>query len=288
MTVLIDWPGQSPAPEKFVFLVSEKRPPICAEAVLAQEQLARGREELNALYVAMTRARSTLVISSVEPHRETTHSWWQRLQALMYPLSVVPAENEAEPPIDTDATLEDTFSLPVLPPLPITQYSAAPVAAAITESPLNARIGKAMHRLLEWGVVAFDGAPIPPAAVAAAAQEFALSPDQAQIAADMAQRIASGAGAWAWHPDFIAWQGNEVDMLYQGQALRLDRLVQRKDAEASGHWWVLDYKSAPTPQLQPELVSKMQTYRAAVQQAYPGAVVKTAFLTGDGRVVECY
>ena len=291
MTVLIDWPGQSPAPEKFVFLVSEKRPPICAEAVLAQEQLARGREELNALYVAMTRARSTLVISSVEPHRETTHSWWQRLQALMSPLSVVPAENEAEPPIDTDATLEDTFSLPVLPPLPTHLEglkSAAPVAVLAAESPLNARIGKAMHRLLEWGVVAFDGATIPPAAVAAAAHEFALSPDQAQIAADMAQRIASGAGAWAWHPDFIAWQGNEVDMLYQGQALRLDRLVQRKDAEASGHWWVLDYKSAPTPQLQPELVSKMQTYRAAVQQAYPGAVVKAAFLTGDGRVVECY
>ena len=104
----------------------------------------------------------------------------------------------------------------------------------------------------------------------------------------MAQRIASGEGAWAWHPDVIAWQGNEVDMLYQGQALRLDRLVQRKDAQASGHWWVLDYKSAPAPQLQPELVSKMRTYRAAVQQAYPGAVVKAAFLTGDGRVVECY
>lgn len=288
MTVLIDWPGQSPAPEKFVFLVSEKRPPICAEAVLAQEQLARGREELNALYVAMTRARSTLVISSVEPHRETTHSWWQRLQALMTPLSVVPSADEAEPPLDTSATPGETFSLPVLPPLPDTLQSTPQTAAAVAESPLNARIGKAMHRLLEWGVVAFDGAPIPAAAVAAAAHEFALSPDQAQNAADMAQRIASGEGAWAWQPDVIAWQGNEVDMLYQGQALRLDRLVQRKDAQAQGHWWVLDYKSAPAPQLQPELISKMQTYRAAVQQAYPGAVVKAAFLTGDGRVVECY
>ena len=286
MTVLIDWPGQSPAPEKFVFLVSEKRPPICAEGVLAQEQLARAREELNALYVAMTRARGTLVISSVEPHRETTHSWWQRLQALMAPLSVVPTETEDEPALNTDAISEETFSLPVLPPLPDTSQSSVLLAVAAAESPLNARIGKAMHRLLEWGVVAFDGAPIPAAAVAAAAHEFALSPDQAQHAADMAQRIASGKGAWAWQPDVIAWQGNEVDMLYQGQALRLDRLVQRKDAQANGQWWVLDYKSAPSPQLQPELVSKMQTYRAAVQQAYPGAVVKAAFLTGDGRVVE--
>ncbi len=286
MTVLIDWPGQSPAPEKFVFLVSEKRPPMCAEAVLAQEQLARGREELNALYVAMTRARGTLVISSVEPHRETTHSWWQRLQALMTPLSVVPTDTEAEPSATTSATPHESFSLPVLPPLPETLQASAPSVTVATESPLNARIGKAMHRLLEWGVVAFDGAPIPPAAVAAAAHEFALSPGHAQDAADMAQRIAGGEGAWAWHPDVIAWQGNEVDMLYQGQALRLDRLVQRKDAQAQGHWWVLDYKSAPAPQQQPELISKMQTYRAAVQQAYPGAVVKAAFLTGDRRVVE--
>ena len=288
MTVLIDWPGQSPAPEKFVFLVSEKRPPMCAQTVLAQEQMARGREELNALYVAMTRARSMLVISSVAPHRETTHSWWQRLQALMTPLSVVPTDAEVEPPQHPSATPDQTFSLPVLPLLPDAPQPAAQVTVAAAESPLNARIGKAMHRLLEWGVVAFDGAPIPPAAVAAAAHEFALSPGQAENAAQMAQRIASGEGAWAWQPDVIAWQGNEVDMLYQGQALRLDRLVQRKDAQAEGHWWVLDYKSAPTPQLQPELVSKMQTYRAAVQQAYPGAVVKAAFLTGDGRMVECY
>ena len=288
MTVLIDWPGQSPAPEKFVFLVSEKRPPMCAQTVLAQEQMARGREELNALYVAMTRARSMLVISSVAPHRETTHSWWQRLQALMTPLSVVPTDAEVEPPQQPSATPDQTFSLAVLPLLPDAPQPAAQVTVAAAESPLNARIGKAMHRLLEWGVVAFDGAPIPPAAVAAAAHEFALSPGQAENAAQMAQRIASGEGAWAWQPDVIAWQGNEVDMLYQGQALRLDRLVQRKDAQAEGHWWVLDYKSAPTPQLQPELVRKMQTYRAAVQQAYPGAVVKAAFLTGDGRMVECY
>ena len=178
------------------------------------------------------------------------------------------AAKGVEPPVATDA---ETATL-----------------TAMSADALSARIGKAMHRLLEWGVVAFDGAPIPPAAVAAAAHEFALSPGQAENAAQMAQSIASGEGAWAWQPDVIAWQGNEVDMLYQGQALRLDRLVQRKDAQAEGHWWVLDYKSAPTPQLQPELVSKMQTYRAAVQQAYPGAVVKAAFLTGDGRMVECY
>ncbi|MDP3310150.1 MAG: UvrD-helicase domain-containing protein, partial [Polaromonas sp.] len=57
MGVLVDWPGEEVAPKKFVFLVSETRPPACAVETLAEEQAARRREELNALYVALTRAR---------------------------------------------------------------------------------------------------------------------------------------------------------------------------------------------------------------------------------------
>jgi ATP-dependent helicase/nuclease subunit A len=204
----------------------------------------------------------------------------------MTPLSVVPTSEEAEPAADANVPTEETFSLSVLPALPDAVQSATPVAMSDAESPLNARIGKAMHRLLEWGVVTFDANPRTLAAVTAAGQEFSLSPLDAQKAAELARSIATGAGSWAWHPDVVAWQGNEVDMLYQGQALRLDRLVQRKDGSANGQWWVLDYKSAPNPERQPQLISQLQTYRAAVEHAYPGAMVKAAFLTGDGQVVE--
>ena len=65
-----------------------------------------------------------------------------------------------------------------------------------------------------------------------------------------------------------------------------DAAVQRKDAGHDGHWWVLDYKSAGAPQQQAALMAQMQTYRAAVQQIYPGSTVKAAFLTGQGRLVE--
>jgi ATP-dependent helicase/nuclease subunit A len=68
--------------------------------------------------------------------------------------------------------------------------------------------------------------------------------------------------------------------------LRLDRLVQRKDAGHDGHWWVLDYKSAGAPQQQAALMAQMQAYRAAVRKIYPEAPVKAAFLTGQGTVVE--
>jgi hypothetical protein len=57
----------------------------------------------------------------------------------------------------------------------------------------------------------------------------------------MAQRIRTGSGAWVWDPAVVDWQGAEVELSDQGQLLRLDRLVRRRD---TGDWWVLDFKSA--------------------------------------------
>jgi ATP-dependent helicase/nuclease subunit A len=102
----------------------------------------------------------------------------------------------------------------------------------------------------------------------------------------MAGRILQGAGAWAWDTHVVGWHGNEVELMYQGQPLRLDRLVQRKDANHAGCWWVLDYKSTHAPQEQPELVAQLRDYRAAVQAMYPDKVVKAAFLTAQGALIE--
>ncbi|MDB5744081.1 MAG: helicase/exodeoxyribonuclease subunit [Polaromonas sp.] len=292
MGVLVDWPGEAAAPRKLVFLLSEVRPPACAMPALAAEQAARQREELNALYVAMTRARHTLAISSIEPHRPTPDSWWRRLQERVAALDMAPGLESVALRVDTGATglapageppagaLADVFHLPELPVLAGTKTLAPPADALAPEDPANARLGKAMHRLLEWG------GPWTPAHVVAVGREFRLSPAQAAKALALAQCIVQGAGAWAWCDDAVAWQANEVDLVYRGQPLRLDRLVQRKDAGHEGQWWVLDYKSAPQPELQPALLAQMRTYRAAVQLIYPRSVVKAAFLTGLGTMVE--
>ncbi len=272
MGVLVDWPGEAAAPEKFVFLVSESRPPACALEALAAEQEARRREELNALYVALTRARQTLVLSSITPYREAAHSWWQRLATQV---EALPAP-VAQPLAWGDLLAQDC----------LLQLPAAPGASreAVTQKDVDletdlSRIGKAMHRLLEWG--AFSEPHI-----RAVQREFRLTPAQGGQAVAMAQRILSGAGAWAWDARVLGWHGNEVELFFQGETLRLDRLVQRRDAGHEGHWWVLDYKSAGTPQDQPELVAKMHNYRAALQALHHGQTVKAAFLTAQGAVVE--
>ncbi|MES2400805.1 MAG: UvrD-helicase domain-containing protein [Pseudomonadota bacterium] len=279
MGVLIDWPGEATAPKKFVFLVSESRPPACAVAMLEKEQAERAREELNALYVALTRAKNTLVVSSIEPHRETTRSWWRRL----YPIALeVAAPADVDVQANEDDTAGATFSIQELPELPALA-KVQPAVQKPDDDSDSARLGKAMHRLLELGV---RGDTLEASRTAAAiGREFGLKPAQLSEAVAMAERIRGGEAAWAWDSAVISWQGNEVELMHEGQTLRLDRLVRRRDADNDGHWWVLDYKSAHQPERSPEKVAQLQSYRAALQAIYPGADVRAAFLTGTGKLV---
>ena len=137
MGVLIDWPGEAAFPQKFAFLVSESRPPACAVQALAAEQAARQREELNALYVALTRARHTLVISSIEPHRETTDSWWQRLQKLADQLPVPALETAAAPAAEIDSSV---FYLPTLPTLLPAEVEVSAPSVASPAASIRKRI----------------------------------------------------------------------------------------------------------------------------------------------------
>ncbi|MET3494403.1 UvrD-helicase domain-containing protein [Variovorax boronicumulans] len=278
MGVLVEWKGSDSAPTRFVFLASEKTPPACAAGLLEEEQRARHREELNGLYVATTRARERLVLSSVRPARANEGSWWARLESAC-------EQTEADEPLvalPTDTGVP-SFLMKQMPLAPVAvDLPAATKAAEATRATVDARaaaFGEAMHRLLEWAV---PGEPLPSAHVRAAAREFMLDPQQARDAARLAERIRAGAGAWVWDDRRVDWHGNEVTLVHEGQTLRIDRLVRERD---SGAWWILDYKSAARPERDANLIAQMQRYRAAVQHAYPGATVRVAFLTGQGELV---
>ncbi len=274
MGALVDWPAEQDRPERFVFLLSESRPQSCVRPALAGELQARAREELNALYVAMTRARRVLAVSAREPHRATGRSWWQRL--IERAQAVSPQDLDAPTRLvaaaDGLAVGTRTVQLPVLPSLAASQQLAfAPV------EPLSnaARVGLAMHRLLEWGQVG-------PAQVRAAASQFRLDAVQAQAAKEAAVRILNGQGAWLWRSEQLLWQGSEVELIHEGSLLRLDRLVRHRD----GHWWVIDYKSHARPDTQAHLLLQLRTYAKAVSVLHPGQTVHAAFLTPQGHLIE--
>ncbi|MDR6152890.1 ATP-dependent helicase/nuclease subunit A [Acidovorax delafieldii] len=307
MGVLVDWPGEQPAPSAFIFLASESNPPPSAEATLAAEQQARSREELNMLYVAMTRAKHCLALSSVQPTNSAPGSWWNRLAPLVTEVDLQ-AQAAAAPGAEAAAPADaaETFTIPSLPALPEALQTArvhtaaglegdAPVAMpGDAESTPLSRQGDAMHQLLEQAGVA--GAPLaelrahgwPAVRLARLAADHDIIPAAAEQAARMAQAILAGEGSWAWDPALIQTAINEAPLHYQGQSLRIDRLVQRRAVQADdalAGWWVLDYKSATQPQRQQALVAQLQRYSEAVSALMPGEAVHAAFLTGDGRLV---
>ncbi len=279
MGIVVQWPGQSEAPTRFAFIASESRPPACNAAALDAERVEREREELNALYVAMTRAMTRLIISSVEPYMEPEVSWWRRLAPHCLQL---PAPEPVRGPlgdlVDASASGDPAmFQLKVIPALAAPPAQLLPQADPASEA---SRFGEAVHRLLErW---AGSDAGFSPSAVRRVAREFRLNPEQAQAAGAKARAILSGEGAWAWDAQAVDWQANEVPMQHAGVAMRLDRLVRRRD---TGQWWVLDYKTHSRPEDDEALVDQMRRYRAAVEAARPGEVVGSAFLTGSGRMV---
>lgn len=273
MGVLVDWPGTDPHPQRFVFLASEKAAPRCAQPLLEAERRARSLEELNALYVAMTRAANRLVVSAFEPHRGgSTTAWWDRLRPLATPLDAPP---ESANPIGAAADPWPLAVVPALTALP----EPLPVATLATDDEA-ARWGEALHRLLQWCPTPVGGFDWGDAHRLALQRGHGLTAAQATEAVAAARRMVGGPAAWAWDAQGLDHWGNEVEVLHEGRVLRIDRLVRER---ASGTWWVLDFKRHDAPHTVPDHREQMTRYGAALRAIHPGATVRLGFITAQGR-----
>ena len=284
MSMLVDWPSDAAAPTRVVFVAREKQPPICAKGLLEADQQARAVEENNALYVAMTRAADELVLSAHSRAGNKDDSWWSRLVAHA---QAVTAEQ-------TDALIDEAKQahnaqvaikrLPKWHARPVFA-NGVPSAKPTAEQDERARLGQAMHQLLEWLPAKLDAAATlwRPEQLQRVQSNWQLSGEALELAHKWAGNIAKGEGAWAWQDGVVGFAGNEVDIMFGGALMRLDRLVQRRD---TSEWWVLDFKSSHQPQLDDTLLRQLETYRAAVASIYQGQVVRSAFLTANGALVE--
>jgi ATP-dependent helicase/nuclease subunit A len=280
-TLLIDWPVEAEQPRRCAFVYSEAACPPSLVAVLEAERTARQREELNGLYVAMSRAKQQLVFSATEPSRRLAGpSWWDRIEPLAAALPL------------TDIDAADLA--PALPPpamlkvLPLAARSDPPASQpSLSRSPDTdaTRLGKAVHRVLEWAAVSSASSSADDLAdfAQAAAIEFAAP---AARVASLAQTILRSADcARFFHGPQLRWAGNEVPVSDGGELLRIDRLVRLEDAGAAV-WWVLDYKLQHAPQQLDAYRAQLLRYREAVRRMQPGDAVRCAFLTGAGAVIE--
>ena len=297
-TLLVDWPVEAPHPRRCAFVYNEARCPPSLTTLLDAEVAAREREEMNALYVAMTRAKQRLVFSATEPFQPPLRpSWWQRVQPFAVEVDVEPdgaAMSRAVVPG------RRAGSLRVLPkPTPVAVVAAGPAQLSLPFADERPRrdpaptappagdeqaraLGRAVHRFLEWA--AGDAAATPHAELAAAAAaEFGAAADT--VALHGAAMLRHPEGARFFVGPQILWSGNEVAIGDASDVLRIDRLV-RLDEAAGPTWWVLDYKLHHRPEELAPYRAQLLRYRAVVERAQPGEPVRCAFVTGEGRVVE--
>ena len=285
-TLLVDWPVEAERPRRCAFLYSEAACPSSLLALLDDEKRARQREELNGLYVAMSRAKERLVFSATEPSWRTPRpSWWERVAPLAAVWSSDPTRALAAQPGSAAAP---PATLQVLAPL----QRSDPAAGATLPLPSTARspdtdatrLGSAVHRVLEWATAAplARDVDLGPLAHAAAIEFGAAAEATEQLAHTI---LRSPAYAPFVEGPQLRWAGNEVPVSDAQEPLRIDRLVCLDGADGPV-WWVLDYKLQHAPQQLEAYRDQLLRYRAAVRSAQPGAAVRCAFVTGAGEVIE--
>ena len=304
-SLLVHWPVESTHPLCCAFVYAMSSCPPSLRRLLDDETTARQREELNGLYVATTRAKHQVVISATEPHGTPSGlSWWQRLESHATPWLPTPDHTAAaqtpqpdvhlqtlpmwRPPADESESVRSTRSDVLFAQTPSPE--APPIEG---QDDPNRRLGRAVHRVLEWATRVW-----PPVAAsldrlaAAAAQEF--STDAAAVRRVASSILGSRECQRFFDPDGLAWAGNEVSVSDGGELLRIDRLVQLRPTDADraanltvdGVWWVLDYKLSPAPEQHDAYRRQLDRYRRAVLRLQPAATVRCAFVTADGAVVE--
>ncbi len=268
--VLVDWPAEAPAPLAVAFVHKPSAMPASLHDTWARLQAEAAREERNGLYVALTRAREWLVVSRTPtPRAGAAASWWQLVapQATPWQPEPGPGALEAAPVV--------VAALPTWQPPPAAAEAAPRDAAA-------ARHGEALHRALEW---ASRSGTDRAAACSAAAAAFGLPVAGLERLRAAVDAVLDSASARRFF-DGVAWAGNEVSLVHDGELLRIDRLVALDDEHGRRTWWVLDYKLDATPERVAAYREQLARYRAAVAAAQPGDAVRSAFVTAAGRVVE--
>ncbi len=278
--VLIDWPVDLDAPRRVAFVADLASPCASLSDLRAQDQAAAQREELNALYVAMTRARDLLLFSRTPPRRDDPRtSWWTRT----VPHGRAWSLGDASPASHARAAT-GTVSVIELPKPPQKETTVLPAVPAV-EASQAAKLGRAVHRVLQW-VTATQQAVDFRVLAAAAAAEFDLPPAVTEVVASYARTIRSSPALQRFFdPAQLAWSADEFDIVSDGESLRIDRLV-RMGPEQRPSWWVLDYKLAFDAAADEALCRQLTRYRNAVQVLAGDAPVHAAFVNGDGALHE--
>jgi ATP-dependent helicase/nuclease subunit A len=277
---LVDWPPDAELPEHFsLFSRKDERGESRAHLFAQDEQLAE-REDMNLLYVAMTRAQQVFIASGVET-RADGDSWYRKLARAIddsgggahMPVSEVEEPSEYSAAIASVQNAQGAEAL------------RTPLRTGKRTDDLvdrRRRHGTLVHALLEKSV--------PPAAVSdrddlrdmlnVSEGEFDKLWKEAQMIVGAPQL------ARFFQPEHYVRAYNEFAYVSrQGELRRMDRVVELAD-----EIWILDYKTGDS--IDADNLSaaarpyrdQLEEYCAALSELMPGKPVRSALIFSGGLI----
>ncbi|MDD5330348.1 MAG: 3'-5' exonuclease, partial [Sulfuricella sp.] len=282
---VLDWPPESSRPRNF-FLYAGKRE--CArqwQPVFDAEAQLERREDLNLLYVAMTRARQALIVSGCASARKVEASWHGKITNALGEAAVIGAMPSVPGEPGRCEFIRTGRMNSALQEPAISSAAAIPTGNRITTRQTPAqRHGIRLHALLEWI------AP-PQPMIDRTWLQARLEADDAEFDAlwqDASSLVQAPHLRRFFDPDryLTAWK----ELPYRtaaGENRRLDRLVEFEDEV-----WILDFKAAERARednlaaCAAPYLGQMKEYRAAMAGVFALKPVRCALVFGNGLFYE--
>ena len=297
---LVDWPTSAARPAHFSLFADKASRGAARERYFEQEAALARREDLNLLYVAMTRAKQALLVSGNGSLLDG--QWYQRIAEVtdhaaanplvventpvqsttLSPLSknLAPSRNNlgGNPlvvrgrPLRSQSTILDplTMALPVGVRKPV-----------LSDAQRN---GIWLHGLLQHMAPSLDFRQSLEGEGEKEALQRKLNIPVALMPAlwQQAQQVLNAPGLQRFFDQRHYLEAmNEVAYVdAKGELRRIDRLV-----EFASEVWVLDYKMGENADASSYSV-QLDEYRSAMQAVYPDKQVRSALIFADGKLTE--
>ena len=316
--ILVDWPPEAERPSHFSVCTKKAEQSTCQQRLMEAESVLDQREELNLLYVAMTRAQQVLIVSGCDG-KGLEDSWYEKVRGavragagdsliaddvtapVVYGNALDVAEEKGRGSISSLSAHGGEIGPGPFSPAgeesqaPADSRMTAAMPTGVRRSTVSSRgqaYGTRFHRLMERVT-----APAPATQSSANASADARAALQRELGIperdfapmwESAQRLLSKPALTRFFdPARYRQAANELAYVNAaGEVRRIDRFVEFDD-EA----WVLDYKTGEPPkdvELMASYEAQLQAYGSALAAVAPGKTVHglLLFSGGEHRVID--
>jgi len=268
--VLVDWPTADVRPAHFSLYGDKASRGAVREHYFAQDAALAQREDLNLLYVAMTRAKQVLLVSGSGKLIEG--SWFQRIAEV--------AVRQENPLAGKSFAIENmAVAAESHTDIDVRLCKVMPVGKRKPVMNDAQRYGVWLHGLMEF----LPDAPEVDDELQALLQRKLNIPSEQMAALWQHALDLLNAPALARFFDAQHHLAAANELAYvnaAGQLRRIDRLV-----EFAEEVWVLDYKTGENTTTQ-SYSAQLEEYRTAMQAIHPNKAVRCALILADGKLAE--